>query len=198
VEAASSLIKSALSGVCSSDTKQPDEWINVAVNYIFGRMAIDYESTYRKTWSNEDDENFSKRNWMDRIQKESLSKALVKNGMAAMTDAYPDWPPNLNGFIALCHRTAITASEAQSLRPGQLRLNKLVTDEERETVRQLANLIIPSDDRSGNAEEAGVVGADPRVRPGRPGGNPHLGATRADTGIRPYFAQRGFPDSLLD
>ena len=133
MEAASSLIKSALSGVCSSDTKQPDEWINVAVNYIFGRMAIDYESTYRKTWSNEDDENFSKRNWMDRIQKESLSKALVKNGMAAMTDAYPDWPPNLNGFIALCHRTAITASEAQSLRPGQLRLNKLVTDEERES-----------------------------------------------------------------
>ena len=31
------------------------------------------------------------------------------------------------------------------------------TDSERETVRQLANLIIPADDRSGNAEEAGVV-----------------------------------------
>jgi len=31
------------------------------------------------------------------------------------------------------------------------------TKEERETVRQLANLILPADERSGNAQEAGVV-----------------------------------------
>jgi gluconate 2-dehydrogenase gamma chain len=31
------------------------------------------------------------------------------------------------------------------------------TDEERETVRMLANLVIPADERSGNAEEAGCV-----------------------------------------
>ena len=35
---------------------------------------------------------------------------------------------------------------------------RFFTDEERETLRQLANLIIPADDRSGNAEEAGTVG----------------------------------------
>ena len=133
METANSLVKSALKGVCSSNTKQPEEWVNKAVNYIFGRMAIDYESTYRKTWPNEDDENFSKRNWMDRIQKESLSNTLVKNGMFAMTDAYPDWPPNLNGFIALCKRTAMTAAESQSLRPGQKRLEKTPTDEEIES-----------------------------------------------------------------
>ena len=34
---------------------------------------------------------------------------------------------------------------------------KFFTDHERETVRQLANLIIPADNRSGNAEDAGVV-----------------------------------------
>jgi len=34
---------------------------------------------------------------------------------------------------------------------------KFFTDHEREMVRQLANLIIPADDRSGNAEDAGVV-----------------------------------------
>ena len=34
---------------------------------------------------------------------------------------------------------------------------KFFTDTERETVRVLANLIIPADDRSGNAEEAGTV-----------------------------------------
>ncbi len=34
---------------------------------------------------------------------------------------------------------------------------KFFTDEERETVRQFANLIIPADNRSGNAEDAGVV-----------------------------------------
>ena len=34
---------------------------------------------------------------------------------------------------------------------------KFFAPEERETVRQLAILIIPADDRSGNAEEAGVV-----------------------------------------
>lgn len=34
---------------------------------------------------------------------------------------------------------------------------KFFTDQERESVRQLANLIIPADERSGNAEEAGCV-----------------------------------------
>ncbi len=34
---------------------------------------------------------------------------------------------------------------------------KFFTDHERETVRILANIVIPADDRSGNAEDAGVV-----------------------------------------
>ncbi len=102
-----------------------------AVNYIFGKMAIDYESTYRKTWPTKEDEEFSKMNWVNRIGQ--LDKALVYNGLSMMEKEYPDWPPNLNGFIDLCKRTAITASEAQSLRPGQLRLEKTPTDEERQS-----------------------------------------------------------------
>ncbi len=39
----------------------------------------------------------------------------------------------------------------------ELLKQKFFTEDERELVRQLANLIIPADDRSGNAEEAGVV-----------------------------------------
>lgn len=45
------------------------------------------------------------------------------------------------------------------LSPADMELlkQKFFTDEERETVRVLANLIIPADERSGNAEDAGTV-----------------------------------------
>ena len=47
----------------------------------------------------------------------------------------------------------------RDLSPEDIELlkQKFFTDQERETVRVLANLIIPADGRSGNAEEAGAV-----------------------------------------
>lgn len=51
------------------------------------------------------------------------------------------------------HEGFVNLSEADK----KLLQQKFFTDEERETVRVLANLIIPADDRSGNAEAAGCV-----------------------------------------
>lgn len=53
----------------------------------------------------------------------------------------------------------LVGEEFSELTPEDLALlnQKFFTDHERETVRILANIIIPADSKSGNAEEAGVV-----------------------------------------
>ena len=56
------------------------------------------------------------------------------------------------------HHPELTKNIHQlSQRDLDLLKQSFFTDEQRESVRQLANLIIPADDRSGNAEDAGVT-----------------------------------------
>lgn len=66
--------------------------------------------------------------------------------------------PGERGGEAHAHEHAmpegLTGVSAEDL---ELLNEQFFTDEERETVRLLANQIIPADDRSGNAEEAGCV-----------------------------------------
>ncbi len=74
-----------------------------------------------------------------------------------------------SGFLANCqpengaahdgHDHAHTEDGLHGLSEADLKLleQRFFTDEERETVRRLANLTIPADDRSGNAEAAGCV-----------------------------------------
>ena len=130
MKTATSLLEVALKGECNSRANLPPEWIVKAVNYVFAKMAIKYESTYMRTWPTTDDEDLSKRNWVDEINKSDLSKEAVKNGIDRMSENYRDWPPNLNGFINLCKKKDCMALEAQSFKSNLPRLPKKPTEDD--------------------------------------------------------------------
>lgn len=87
------------------------------------------------------------------ISRRDSIKYIALGTLAATYLAGCTTPEEVEEAVHAIHRDGHQLSD----RDIELLRQKFFTDEERETVRQLANLIIPSDDRSGNAEEAGVV-----------------------------------------
>lgn len=100
-------------------------------NHLFALMKVRYESTYHRTWKDDLEVKEAKRNWAREISY--LDESLAANGISKLFDQYPDWPPNLNGFIALCKKKDMMAKDAAMYRPAQLQLPKLATDEERQS-----------------------------------------------------------------
>jgi len=94
-------------------------------------MKRRYESTYHRTWKDDSAVKEAKRNWAKEVSY--LTDSLAMNGASKIFDQYPDWPPNLNGFIALCKKKDIMAKDAAAYLPATLRLPKLATDEEKES-----------------------------------------------------------------
>lgn len=98
-------------------------------NHLFALMKRRYESTYHRTWKSDLEVKEAKRNWATEVSY--LTEALAMNGASKIFDKYPDWPPNLNGFIALCKKKDMMAKDSAMYKPAPLSLPKLVTDEER-------------------------------------------------------------------
>ena len=92
-------------------------------------MRVRYESNYHRTWINESAVNEAKRYWATEVSY--LDESLALNGTFKLFDKYPEWPPNLNGFIALCKKRDMMAKDAAMYKPVPKKLPKLVTDEER-------------------------------------------------------------------
>lgn len=97
-------------------------------------MKVRYESTYHRTWKDDLAVKEAKRNWAKEISY--LDESLAKNGTSKIFDKYPEWPPNLNSFIALCKKKDMMAKDAAMYKPAPLSLPKLVTDEEKESGRK--------------------------------------------------------------
>jgi len=107
------------------------DWVGEFINHLFVKMRVRYESTYHRTWKDDSAVNEAKRNWAKEVSH--LTESLAVNGTAKLFDSYPEWPPNLNSFIALCKKKDMMAKDAAMYKPVQKRLPKLTTDEEKES-----------------------------------------------------------------
>ena len=87
-------------------------------------MKVRYEGTYHRTWKDDKEVKEAKRNWAREIS--TLDQLLVKNGIEKLFERYPEWPPNLNGFINLCKEKR--PSQAM-YKPGLPRLERKASEE---------------------------------------------------------------------
>ena len=86
---------------CNSTTGADiPEWVKQVTNQLFALMKTRYEGTYHRTWEDDKKVKEAKRNWAEEIG--TLDQIAVRNGIELLFDRYPNWPPNLNGFIQLC------------------------------------------------------------------------------------------------
>lgn len=96
---------------------------------------------------------------MSKISRRDSLRYITLAGLSTgmLTRCQPD--TTSEGDMAAHEHDHINPDGLYDLSEEDLKLleQKFFTDEERETVRVLGNLVIPADDQSGNAEEAGCV-----------------------------------------